>query len=109
MVLQDMSNETPTQYDLESRWITAAGIPGVTYYYGDIVRIKGGEHTDETGEVIALLAIDPQPRYGIVFPPNEKFLSISQDDLESTEHSSGGMLTLVKPGEPPRASTPRKT
>src|SRR6266478_946247 len=108
MSLQGMSNETPAQYDLESRWITAAGIPGVTYHYGDIVRIKVGEHADETAEVIALLAIDPQPTYGIVLTPNEQFVSISQDNLESTGHSSGGMLTLVKPGEPPRASTPRK-
>jgi hypothetical protein len=102
-----MSNETSTQYDLESRWITAGGIPGVNYHYGDIVRIKTGEHAAETAEVIALLDVDPEPKYGIVLPPNEKFVVMSQNDLESTGSNSGGKLIMVKPGEPSKTSTRR--
>jgi len=96
----------PTQYDLERAWTASAGIPGVNYRYGEIVRIKMGDHVGQTGEVIALFAIDPEPKYGIVLPPNEKFVWVVQSDLESTGVNSGGTLTLIKPGEAPQRSTP---
>jgi hypothetical protein len=97
----------PTQYDLESAWITSEGIPGVSYRYGDIVRVRTGERAGETGEIIALHSIHPEPNYGIVLPPNEKFVWMLQHDLESAGSNSGRTLTLIKPGEKPRTSTPR--
>jgi hypothetical protein len=95
-----------TQYDLESRWITTDGIRGVNCRYGDIVRISTGEHAGETALVIALFSIDP-PKYGVTLTSNEKFLWLSDDDLESTGVSSGRRLTLRKDGERPRTSEPR--
>jgi hypothetical protein len=96
-----------TQYELESNWISAEGMPGVNCRYGDIVRIKTGEHAGETGEVIALLSIEPAPTYGVVLPPDEKFVVVFQNDVETTGLNSGGTLTLVKPYEQPRTSTPQ--
>ena len=97
----------PTQYDLESRWMTSEGIPGVDYRYGDTVRIKTGNHAGATGEVIALYSIEPEAKYGIALPPNEKFVWVLQQDLEGTGSNSGKTLTLIKRGEPPRQSSPR--
>lgn len=62
-----------SQYKLESRWVTAEGIAGVNYRFGDLVRIKSGEHSSKTAEVIALLALEPEPMYGVTLPPNENF------------------------------------
>jgi len=97
----------PTQYDLECQWITGDGIPGVQFRYGDIVTIKTGEHAGVTAQVISLSSTEPEPKYGVVLPPNEKFVWMSQRDLESTGTNSGATLTLMKPGEPPRSSSPR--
>ena len=36
-----------TQFVLESRWITAEGIPGVSYRFSDLVRIKSGEYSPD--------------------------------------------------------------
>ena len=97
----------PTQYDLECEWITREGIPGVEFRYGDIVTIKTGEYAGVTAQVITLFSAEPEPKYGVVFPPNETFAWVRQQDLESTGTNSGATLTLKKPGEPPRGSSPR--
>jgi len=101
-----MSDNNPTQYDLESRWITVEGISEVNFRYGDIVRIATGEHAGETAMVIALFSIDP-PKYGVTLSSNEKFFWMSDDDLESTGANSGRTLTIIKPGEPPLTSESR--
>src|SRR5437870_4311246 len=92
---------TPTQYQIESQWITADGIPDVRYRFSDIVRIKSGEYSGQTAEVITLLSIDPEPTYGVVLPPDEKFVVFPQHDLESTGSTAGRNLIRHKPGEKP--------
>ena len=84
-----------TQYELESRWITTEGIPGVSYRYGDLVRIKSGECSGETAQIIALLSLEPEPSYGMTLPPDEKFVVLSQSELESTGENTGSTLYLV--------------
>jgi len=91
----------PTQYELESRWITDEGIPGVNYRFSDLVRIRAGDYEGQTAEVIALLSIDPEPKYGVILPPNEQFLMLSQQELEFTGRSTGRTLSLRRPGEKP--------
>jgi hypothetical protein len=91
----------PTQYELESQWTTAEGIAGVRYRYSDLVRIKAGDHAGETGEIITLLALTPEPTYGIVLPPNEKFVIVPEQNLEGIGSNAGGKLTLMPPGVPP--------
>ena len=90
-------SETPTQYQLESEWITAEGIPGVRYRFSDIVRIKSGEYLGQPAEVITLLSIDPEPAFGVVQP----FVLFPQHDLESAGTTAGRKLILHKPGEKP--------
>jgi hypothetical protein len=84
-----------TQYELESRWVTADGIPGVTYRYSDLVRIKSGEHAGQTAEVIALLSLEPEPMYGVTLPPDERFVVLPQSELEPTGSTAGGTLKLT--------------
>jgi hypothetical protein len=91
-----------TQYELESRWITATGISGVNYRFSDLVRIKSGEYSGKTAEVIALLALEPEPMYGVTLPPNERFLVLPQSELESTGITAGRTLRLVIKEPPPR-------
>jgi hypothetical protein len=99
-----LNGKRPTQYELESRWITSEGIPGVSYRYSDLCRIKSGEHAGKSAEVIALLSIDPQPTYGLVLQPDEKFVILPQSEIESTGLNASGTLILHKPGEKPRTS-----
>jgi len=86
-----------TQYELENGWVTAEGMPNVCYQFSDLVRIKSGEHTGQTAEVIALLALEPEPVYGVTLPPNEKFVVVLQGELEPTGSSAGRTLSLRRP------------
>jgi hypothetical protein len=92
-----------TQYELESRWTTVEGISGVNFRFSDAVRIKSGDFSGETAEVIALLALEPEPVYMVVLPPNEKSLVLPQSELESTGASAGRALHLVVK-DPPKLS-----
>jgi hypothetical protein len=78
-----------TQYELESRWITQEGIPGVSYRFSDFVRIQSGEYASQTAEVISLLALEPEPMYMVVLPPNEKSVVLPQSELAATGSSGG--------------------
>jgi hypothetical protein len=88
-----------TQYELESRWTTEAGISGVSYRFGDLVRIKSGEYSGQTAEVISLFGLEPEPTYGVALPPDEKFTVLPQCELEATGSSSGRTLKLMPRGE----------
>lgn len=77
--------------------MTAEGIPNVSYRFSDLVLIKSGEFTGQTAEVIALLALEPEPVYGVILPPDEKFLVVPQGELEPTGSSAGGTLSLTRP------------
>jgi hypothetical protein len=78
-------SQSPTQYELESRWVTEQGIPGVNYRFGDLVQIKAGEYSGQTGKVIALISIEPEPVYVVILPPDEKSTVVSQRLLQSSE------------------------
>jgi hypothetical protein len=90
-----------TQYELESRWVTAEGIAGVSFRFGDLVCIKSGEYSGQTAEVISLFALEPEPTYGVTLPPDEKFTILRQCELEATGSSSSRTLKLMPPGETP--------
>ena len=90
-----------TQYELESRWITPEGIPGVIFRFSDLIRIKSGEHAGQTAEVISLIAVEPEPTYMVVLPPNEKSLVLTQQELEPIGSNAGRTLVLQRPGSLP--------
>ena len=85
-----------SQYELEKQWLTVEGIPGVSFRFSDLVRIKSGEHSGETAEVIAIISVEPEPVYVVVLPPNEKSVVLSQQGLEPTESNAGRTLLLHK-------------
>ena len=78
--------------------MTPEGIPGVNHKFSDLVRIKSGEYSGQTGEVIALITIEPMPTYVIVLPPKEQSVVLPQSELEATESDAGRTLYLVPPG-----------
>jgi hypothetical protein len=78
-----------TQYELESRWVTPEGISGVSYRFSDLVRIKFGEYSGQTAEVISLISLEPEPLYMVVLPPNEKSVVLPQSELEPTGSTGG--------------------
>ena len=90
-----------TQYELEKQWTMPEGISGVSYRFSDLVRIKSGEYSGQTAEVIALISLEPEPMYGVTLPPNEKFLIPQQGELESTGSSAGRKLKVMPPGSTP--------
>jgi hypothetical protein len=78
-----------TQYELESRWVTPEGISGVSYRFSDLVRIKSGEYSGQTAEVISLISLEPEPLHMVVLPPNEKSVVLPQSELEPTGSTGG--------------------
>jgi hypothetical protein len=90
-----------TQYELEKQWTTTEGISGVHYRFSDLVRIESGEYSGQTAEVVALIALEPEPMYGVTLPPNEKFLVLPQSELEATRSTGGRTLELMPPGRTP--------
>jgi len=95
-----------TQYELEKQWTMQEGISGVSYRFSDLVRIKSGEYSGQTAEVIALLALEPEPMYGVTLPPNEKFLVLPQSELETTGSSAGRTIEIMPPGRTPFIKKP---
>lgn len=83
-----------TQYELESRWVTAEGITDVSYRFSDLVRIKSGQYSGNTAEVVALLSLEPEPIYGVTTQPNEKFIVLPQSELEPTGSTTGRTLKV---------------
>ena len=92
-----------TQYELESRWITSEGVAGVSYRFSDLVVIKSYEYSGQTGEVISLLSLEPEPTFIVVLPPNEKSVVLRQSELEPTGSNLGRTLKLMPPGQKPFA------
>lgn len=90
-----------SQYEIESQWITPGGIPGVAFRFGDIVRLKKAEFSDELFVVIALVSLSPTPMFGVTRLPDEKYVTALQEELESTGRSTGRKLIIKKPGEKP--------
>jgi hypothetical protein len=90
-----------TQYELESQWITTEGIPGVNCRFSDIVRIIVGEYSGQTGEVISLISVEPEPIYVVELPGNGKSVVLNQSGLEPTGSTVGRTLKLMPPGQMP--------
>jgi hypothetical protein len=90
-----------TQYELETRRVTAEGIPGVSHRFGELVIIKSGEYSGQTAEVIALFSLEPEPIYMVVLPPNEKSVVLPQSELEPTGLTGGRTLEIMPPGRTP--------
>lgn len=99
-------SDAPTQYDLESRWITTEGIPDVAYRFSDLVQIKSGEYSGQTGEIIALISVQSEPVYGVVLPPDEKFVIVPERELDPTGSNAGREKVLRPPGEFPAGMLP---
>lgn len=89
-----------TQYELESRWITADGIAGVSYRFGDLVLIKSGANSGQRAEVVSLLSSEPEPVY-VVELLNTECEVVSESALEPTGSTSGRPLKLKPPGSLP--------
>jgi hypothetical protein len=70
------------QFELERLWAGVTGIEGVAFRFGDVVRIKSGEHAGETGTVVALLSLEPIPSYTVELSLSGKSLALLQSQLE---------------------------
>jgi hypothetical protein len=84
-----------SHYELESRWVTEAGIPGVDFGFSDLVRIKSGQYAGQAAEVISLLSIEAEPLYMVEIASNGKSVALSQSDLDPTGRSAGRTLELI--------------
>ena len=73
-----------TQYELEKAWTTDEGISGVVYRFGDVVRVKNGEHAGQLFRVIALFSLTPEPNYGLTRCTDETYVSLMQSEVEPT-------------------------
>jgi len=89
-----------SQLELETQWTTAEGVDGVCYRFGDLVEVEKGKSKGAAGEIIALVAIDPEPIYLIELPTG-KSVSAAQSELKEPRGNSGRTLIIrPNPGSP---------
>ena len=50
----------------EVRWLMGDAIPGVTYAVNTSVRITKGDCAGQTGTLLALMEVEPEPLYWVV-------------------------------------------
>ena len=70
------------QFELERLWASVPGIEGVAFRFGDLVRIKSGEHAGQVGKVVALLSLVPMPSYTVELALSGKSIPLQQSQLE---------------------------
>jgi hypothetical protein len=62
LLRQEPLENTPSQYGLESQWITAEGIRGVKYRYGDHVQQEVESAGSNSGGTLTIMKPGEQPR-----------------------------------------------
>jgi hypothetical protein len=77
-----MDHMTMTERDLESRWTTPEGIPGVNFRFGDMVQVCSGDEAGQTARVVALLSVEPTPQYVLEFMSTGESLRVIQREIE---------------------------
>ena len=82
-----------TQYEIESLWIE--NDLDVMFQFGDIIRVKSGEHLGKEGKIVALFTLEPYPTYVIELPDESSVVAV-EPDLELIEGNTGATLLLVK-------------
>ncbi len=55
--------QTVTWQDLCAAFLDRSSIDGVSYYHNDHVRIIAGENKGAMGWLVAVLTLEPEPRY----------------------------------------------
>jgi hypothetical protein len=81
------------QYEIESLWIKD-GLD-VAFKYGDVARVKSGEHVGKEGRIIALFTLEPYPTYVMELPDESSVVAV-EPDLELIQGNTGSTLVLVK-------------
>lgn len=57
----DLDTDIPSE--IEDRWYSGKSMLGISFNLNDFVGVKTGKHEGKTGDVIALLRMNPEPEY----------------------------------------------
>jgi hypothetical protein len=82
-----------TQYEIESLWVKN-GLD-VVFQFGDIVRVKSGEHLGKEGKIVALFTLEPYPTYVIELCDGSSVVAV-EPDLTPIKVNTGAKLLLFK-------------
>ena len=89
-----------SQLEIETEWITPAGIEGVRYCYGDLVEVIVAKKT-QVGVIIALPCLEPEPVF-VIELRNGKSIPAKQSELPPALGNTGRKLIIrpypMKPG-----------
>jgi hypothetical protein len=66
-----------TQYEIETAWVQN-GLD-VVFHFGDVVRVKSGEHLDIEGAIVALFTLEPYPTYVIELANGSSVVAVEPD------------------------------
>jgi hypothetical protein len=66
-----------TQYEIETAWVQN-GLD-VVFHFGDVVRVKSGEHLGSEGTIVALFTLEPYPTYVIELANGSSVVAVEPD------------------------------
>ena len=67
------------------RWLAGESVPGVTFGHNDAVEITEGEYAGETGMIILLMTLHPEPRYLVQLREGRRDVRARQSALRRLE------------------------
>ena len=67
------------------RWLAGERLHGVTFAHHDSVDITAGRYDGESGVVVLLLALEPEPRYLIALGDGRGDVPVRQSALRATK------------------------
>jgi hypothetical protein len=86
-------NVQMNQYEIESLWVKDS--LEVAFQFGDVARVKAGEHIGKEGRVIALFTLEPHPTYMMELPDGSSVVA-PEPDLELILGNTESQLMLVR-------------
>ena len=70
---------------LGDRWLAGEEVPGVAFAHNESVEILAGPHAGESGAIVLLLGIAPEPTYLVELGSARGDVRVRQSSLRSVE------------------------
>jgi hypothetical protein len=70
---------------LGDRWLAGEAVPGVDFAHNDSVEILTGSHAEQSGVIVLLLGIEPEPVYLVALGSGRGDVRVRQSGLRAVE------------------------
>jgi hypothetical protein len=75
--------------DLGQAFLNGDSIAGVVYAHNDCVRVVSGPHTGDSGSLVTVLSVDPEPKY-ILEAESGRDIEVLQSQIERVSDRADG-------------------